>query len=178
MTLRPLAAALLAASALVVAACGDGEAPATAANTADTADPASADDKTRQAQVKFAQCMREQGVDMPDPGADGGLAIKVGPGSDIDPEEFEKASKECEQYRKDMRPNLSEEEQQEFKERALEHARCMREQGIDFPDPTFSAEGGAQVRMRRGSGVDPEDPKFQTAQEECGDLMGPRVTSP
>ena len=48
----------------------------------------------------------------------------------------------------------------------------MREQGIDFPDPTFDAEGGAQVRMRAGSGkINPEDPEFQAAEEACGHLM-------
>ena len=164
MTVRPLAAALLAASALVVAACGE-ESATPAASTA------SDEDKARQAQVKFAQCMREQGVDIPDPGADGGSEIRIGPDSGISPEEFETASKACEKYREGIRPELSEAEQAEFKEKALEHARCMREHGIDFPDPTFSAEGGAQIRLERGR-LDPDDPEFKAAQEECGDLMG------
>jgi len=165
MTLRPLAAALLAFAALGIAACGeDTETPAASA--------ASDDDKAREAQVKFAECMRENGVDMPDPKSDGRSLFRVGGDSGVSPEEFEEASKACEQYREDIRPNLSEEEQAEFKERALEHARCMREHGIDFPDPTFSADGGAEVRIGGpgGSGprIDPEDPEFQAAEKECG----------
>jgi hypothetical protein len=164
MTLRPLAAALLAIAALGIAACGeDTETPAASGA------PSSDEDKTREAQVKFAECMRKQGIDMPDPKAGGGPStFKVGGDSGIDPEEFEDASKECEEYRKDIRPNLSEEEQAEFKERALEHARCMREHGIDFPDPTFSAEGGAEVRIRGRGDINPEDPEFQAAEKECG----------
>jgi hypothetical protein len=163
MTLRPLAAALLACAALGVAACGDDTETPTAAGAT-----SSEDDNAREAQVKFAECMRENGVDIPDPKpGERGTRIRVGPDSGISPEEFEEASKECEQYREDIRPELSEEEQAEFKERALEHARCMREHGIDFPDPTFSADGGAQIRIGKGR-VDPEDPEFQAAEKECG----------
>ena len=109
-------------------------------------------------------------------GADGGQAIKIGGDSGISPEEFEAASKACEKYRKDIRPELSEAEQAEFKEKALEHARCMREHGIDFPDPTFSADGGAQIRLERGK-VDPEDPDFKAAEEACGGADGRRRTA-
>jgi hypothetical protein len=175
MTIRPLAAALLAFAALGIAACGDDAETPTAAGATSSEDATSSEEtKTREAQVKFAECMRENGVNIPDPKPGEGLGIKVGPDSGIDPAEFEEASKACEQYREDIRPEMSEEEQAEFKERALEHARCMREKGIeDFPDPTFSADGGAQIQLgRRGErgGIDPEDPEFQAAQEACGDL--------
>jgi len=172
MDLRPLAAALLAVAALGVAACGGADPETPAANAA------SEDDEVREAQVKFAECMREQGVDMPDPKTDGPTKFKVGGDSGISPEEFEDASEACEKYREDIRPNLSEEEQAEFKEQALEHARCMREHGIDFPDPKFSAEGGAEIELRRGSGVDPEDPEFQAAEKECGGGLMQRRSEP
>ncbi len=161
MTLRPLGAALLAVAALALVACS--EEPAT--SSSGTPD----DDKVRQAQVKFAQCMRENGVDMPDPSSEGRQTFKVGGDSGISPEEFERAGKACERYRKDIRPNLSEEEQEEFKAQALEHARCMREHGIDFPDPTFDEDGGAQIRLE--GGLDPDDPDFAAAQKECGRAM-------
>jgi hypothetical protein len=165
MTLRPLAAALLALSALGLAACGE-DTPSAAGN-------ADAKAKMQQAQLKFASCMRDNGVDMPDPQAEGGKQVfKVGGDSGISPERFETATKACEKYRKDMRPQLTEAEQQKFKEDALAHSRCMREHGIDFPDPTFDAEGGARVRIGGGSKLKAEDPKFKAAEEACGDLMG------
>ena len=163
--------AAVAALAFGLTACGGDENEAAGSGTETAAQ--TDEQKMRDAQVKFAECMRDQGIDFPDPGADGGVRIQVGPDSGIDPQEFEAASKECEEFREDIRPQMSEGEQAEFKERALEHARCMREQGIDFPDPEFSAEGGAGVRFKAGSGVDPDSAEFKAAQEKCGDLMGP-----
>jgi hypothetical protein len=172
MTIRPLAAALLALSAIGLAACGE--------ETPSAAGSAESKEKARQAEVKFASCMRKEGIDMPDPSAEGRSVFKVGGDSGISPEEFERASKACEKYRKDIRPQLTEEEQQEFKEKALAHSRCMREHGIDFPDPTFDAEGGAEVRIRAGSKgeLNPEDPEFKAAEEACSDLLpkGPSTT--
>ena len=161
MYLRSLAAAPLAALALGLAACGDDGTPASAQ---------SARESNRQAELKFAQCMRENGIDFPDPQADAGPGLnKVGEGST--PEEIRAAERACEKYRKDIKPpELSEEQQQEFKQAALEHARCMREHGIDFPDPTFSEDGGAQVRIGPG-GVDPEDDDFKAAEKACGDKL-------
>ena len=46
----------------------------------------------------------------------------------------------------------------------------MREHGIDFPDPTFDEDGGAQIRLERGR-LDPDDPDFAAAQKECGRAM-------
>jgi len=164
MTIRPFAAALLALAALSLAACGE--------ETPSTAGSAESKEEARQAELKFASCMREEGIDMPDPTADGERKLRIGGESGISPEEFERAAEACEKYRKDIRPELSDEQKQELKESALAHARCMREQGIDMPDPTFSEDGGAMITMRAGRGKpQPEDPEFQAAQEECGHLM-------
>jgi hypothetical protein len=170
--IRPLAVALLALSAFGLAACGE-DAPSGAGSP-------EAKDKARQAALKFASCMREEGIDMPDPGADGRQDIKIGGDSGISPEDFERASKACEKYRKDIRREVSAEDQQKFKESALAHSRCMREHGINFPDPTFDAEGGASVRMEAGRGgkKDPEnDPKFKAAEEACGHLLDKGTTT-
>lgn len=52
-------------------------------------------------------------------------------------------------------------------DRSLAYAKCMRENGVPkFPDP---AEGGA-IKVGPDSGVDPESPEFQAAQEACVDL--------
>ena len=170
--IRPLATALLAAGALAVASCGGDDPAASAADR---------ERESREAGLEFAQCMRENGVDMPDPSSTGGRqAFRIGPGEETTPEEFEAAGEACAKYRERMKPpELSEEQQQEFKEAALANARCMREHGIeDFPDPTFGENGGAQIRIGKGSGIDPEDPEFQEAQEACEELMpeGPSTT--
>ncbi len=83
------------------------------------------------------------------------------------------AEKACAKYQEAIKPpELSDEEQAEFKQAALENARCMRENGVEkFPDPTFDENGGAQIRMGKGMGIDPEDPAFQKAMKACEDTM-------
>ena len=61
--------------------------------------------------------------------------------------------------RTSSRRSCSEEQQQEFKDAALAHARCMREHGIDMPDPTFDADGGVEMRIARGSASIPNRPE-------------------
>jgi hypothetical protein len=59
-------------------------------------------------------------------------------------------------------------QKEEFKKAALANARCMREHGIEnFPDPTFDENGGAQIKIGRGNGLNPKDPKFQSAMKAC-----------
>jgi hypothetical protein len=167
--IRLLAAALLAACALAVAACG-GENAAGGGNSA-----ADRESEAREAQLKYARCMREHGIDMPDPTFEGGGAtLQRGP----DPEDFPReklreAEQACEKYLEAIEPpELSEEEQQEFKEAALANARCMREHGIEnFPDPTFGENGEALIRLGQESGIDEDDPNFQEAQKACEDTL-------
>jgi len=62
----------------------------------------------------------------------------------------------------------------DFKKEALANARCMREHGIDFPDPTFGDNG--QFKQRIGGNIKPTDPKFQAAMKACGGgLIGGRA---
>jgi hypothetical protein len=152
---RLLIAALLGATCL--SACGgDGGEPA-AAESSERKDF----ERARQA---FAECMREHGIDFPDDGP-----VKI----DGSQEEMREAEEACAHLREDIEPpELSDEQRAEFKEAALEHARCMREHGIDFPDPTFGEDGDARIRIRPGSGVDPDDPDFREAQEACSDKLG------
>lgn len=60
-------------------------------------------------------------------------------------------------------------------EQALAFAQCMRDNGVDFPDPTVDADGspsfaGALGRGQEG-GFDPADTSFRDAMTACGDLM-------
>ena len=58
-----------------------------------------------------------------------------------------------------------------MQETMLEFAACMREHGVDMPDPDFSG-GGARMQFRAGAGgVDPESPTFQKAQEACQEIL-------
>jgi hypothetical protein len=124
----PLAA--LALIALIGAGCGgssssDGDGDAAAA--------------TQGKAVKFAQCMRENGVSQfPDPDASGNLTIDaVVNGSSIDTNgsTWKGAIAACE----DLQPPgfTGEERSADQQDAALRFAQCIRESGVaDFPDPS------------------------------------------
>lgn len=145
----------------------------------------------QQAMLDYTQCMRDEGIDMPDPefsstGASGGaIAIagddsgdEGGPMIDFDSEEFQAAEEVC-------RPIMDEaigsieidpEQQAEMREQMLEYAECMREQGVDFPDPEFSDNGSVTMTMGDPDGKEPSEAdrkKMQEASEACAVDGGP-----
>jgi hypothetical protein len=159
-----LIAAVLSTSALALAACGGD--PST------TGEPSANRQETMQdAALKYARCMRENGVDMPDPKS-GERGIRISPPEGVSPSKMRKADEACRKYLEAVKPpEMSEEQQKKFRDAALANARCMREHGIDFPDPTFGENGEASIRIRRGSGIDPESAKFKDAQKACESTM-------
>jgi hypothetical protein len=147
-------------AALLVAGCGGDPA---AGGKADPRDGA----------LKFAQCMRGQGINFPDPKIDEDGSIELG-GPNVgapDRAKMERAQTACQKHLDAGRPELSDAERAKVRTETLAHARCMREHGLDFPDPTFDEHGGASVRIGRGSGIDPRSPKFQRAQEACAKFI-------
>ena len=88
--------------------------------------------------LEFAQCMREEGINFPDPTFD----IDGNPQFDnleIDnEEEFERAFENCEDILRNALPeqfDLDPEVEAALVDASLEFSQCMRDQGIDFPDP-------------------------------------------
>ncbi len=169
--------AVAAVVALLATGCGQDETdPSAVASLGDgtaTADGDAGDGdgaKTfEEGLLEFARCMREQGVDMPDPatGGGGGGMVVVKPGSgggDIHDEEFEVADQRCGHLLEGSEPDLSPEEMDRMQDEMLAFARCMREHGIDMPDP----EADGSMTMAIGDdGVDLHDPHFQAAEKEC-----------
>jgi hypothetical protein len=131
--------------------------------------------EAREAALNYARCMREHGVDMPDPTFDGGGIKQKVPKPKLPKPKLQEAERACSKYTEEVEPpTLSEEEEQEFRDAALANARCMREHGIEnFPDPTFPGSGEAQIRAPEGA-FDPNDPDFKQAQEDCKDTL-PKV---
>ena len=54
-----------------------------------------------------------------------------------------------------------------FEEGVLNFAQCMREEGINFPDPTFDIDGNPQFDNLE---IENED-EFETAFENCEDIL-------
>ena len=170
-TTRITSTLVVALSTLAFAACG-GDGDGAAGGGKNTADD------RKDGALKFAQCMRENGVDMPDPQTDeNGRVVIVGggpgeAGKAMEDPDFQKADAACRKFLQNaLPPKMSEAEQKEFKDKALAHAKCMREQGVDFPDPRIGEGGEVSIEIG-GDGIDPESPKFKAAQKKCGSPIG------
>jgi hypothetical protein len=154
--------------ALALAACGnrtpdDGIARAEpgAGDPSASATPAEklSEDERR---LKFAECMREQGIEMEDPGKDGRGGVLFRAGGKGEAGELEKAVQACRAYAPNggEPPKLDGEQLEQMRK----FARCMRENGVpEFPDP--DADGRVKIERRIGAGADEET--FQKAHEAC-----------
>ncbi len=136
------------------------------------------DPEVQDAFVRYSRCMREHGIDMPDPGAEGPTRIEID-----DPDAWEEAEEECRPIIEEVVGTFeppSEEEQARMREQALEFSKCMREHGIDMPDPQFNEDGGVTINIESEGGEavpTPDDEDFQAAAEECGGPGGGMFTS-
>ena len=126
----PLTALATIAMVVLISACGSST-PAGSSGANNTSANA-------QKAVKFAECMRSNGVsDFPDPGASGKFTIdEIANGSSLDTStpEFTQAISACE----DLEPAgfMGSTRSPEQMQAALEFAQCIRANGVpDFPDP-------------------------------------------
>ena len=187
-TLAAMLAIVLLGLALAASGCGssssseDGVAALGASSTEDDGAPAAQDDDDgvdvedrQEAALEWARCMREHGIDVPDPDfGNGDAGIRVGgPGFNPNSEKFRKAQKACgTPFGEDGPPALSEAERQEFQDAMLEFAQCMREHGVDMPDPEFGEGGRGVFRIGPGSGGAKGDTEqFEAAQEACQPIL-------
>jgi hypothetical protein len=172
------AALALAAVAALAAACG----------VANPFAPAAATSNKQDQLLKWAQCMRQHGVNVPDP-VNGRIDIRVTPPPGASPgsgpvtdnnSQFQDAQNACKQYQPNGGNGGSGPSQQQL-DQATKFAQCMRAHGIPMQDPTTQG-GGIQFRGG-GQGVDPQSSQFQQAQQACakyqpgGPNGGPTTTN-
>ncbi|WP_433440831.1 hypothetical protein [Nonomuraea sp. CA-141351] len=136
---------------IAIAIAGTPQAAA-AKQAASKATPASTVDPD-DALLKVAQCLRQNGIDVPDPGSPEDKTWKY----TGDQATMEKALKACEKYTSQI-PNPLDDPK--TRDQLIQYARCMREQGIDMPDPP-------QVNPN----LDANDPKLRKAAESCVKLL-------
>ncbi|AXB45470.1 hypothetical protein [Amycolatopsis albispora] len=156
---------VLVAAALSLAACG-GEDPGgdgvaslngSTGQSSQAPAPAADDELTKDEQLAFARCMRDNGVDMPDP-VDGRITIEAGgPG---DAAKMEKANEAC----RHLLPNggVPKPPTPEELDQMRKTAQCFRDHGINVPDPDPQNPG-----MTMPEEVGPDDPRMKKALEEC-----------
>jgi hypothetical protein len=116
----------------------------------------------RQALV-FTRCMRQHGYDMPDPQMEGnnvGLQLPNYQGQRAP--KFQAAWQACRRYAPNggqpQRPSAQERQQ------AVAFARCMRQHGINLPDPQITAEG---IDQQSPPGMRRDDPRLTAAEQAC-----------
>ena len=125
------------------------------------------------ATLLYAQCIRDNGYpEFPDPIPGRGIMLRRDQGMSFNDPRMLAAMEACQ----DLRPpgmgggatigaGLGGQAFAQDEEARLAFAQCMRENGVpNFPDP--SAGGGAVV-IAPDMGIDPNDPKFQTAVQTC-----------
>ena len=173
MTKRFLAAPLV-ALALLVAACGgedeqgSGVATANGGQTTTTAKGRSSEKADPQAaSLAYVRCLRANGMDVPDPDPNG--MIQIAPGT-ATPEQNQMESLDgmCKAEREALQGSLGEPDK-DFHDKALKMARCMREHGIDMPDPTPNPGGGATLNLDEDL---LDSPQFKKAQATCSKQVG------
>jgi hypothetical protein len=179
MTRSPL---LLAAvgTALALGACGSSD------DGAGSTSGASPRDKAFEGALKFSKCMRDHGVDFPDPQRAGSGGIKL-TGRNINPNDpkTKSAQNACQKYMQiGGGETLDPARRAKLQEAALNFARCMREHGVNIPDPKLSGKGGltfqagpraggGQSGPRKGlGGANPQSPKFKAAEKACNHFLG------
>jgi hypothetical protein len=192
-TRRPLAAlAVVAIVALISAGCGSGSGGGTTtdaisqetgagSSTGTGAGSSSGGSKSatkREKAVRFAECMRANGVSaFPDPDASGDLTLDgVVNGSSIDSDgaAWKQAISAC----KDLQPPgfTGTKATPEQMSARLKFAECIRDNGVkDFPDPT---KDGPMIDTRRIPSTAKEGGMdiLHAAMQKCGDIVASQLT--
>jgi hypothetical protein len=145
----------------------ESKADGTGANTSTVRDEA----------VRFAECMRDNGVSaFPDPDASGELTIDgIANDSSVDPDSaaFKKADRAC---KKLQPPGFTGRKRSTSQQQAaLEFAQCMRENGVkDFPDPA-AGEPLVNTNLIPSSATKGGMSILNAAMHTCGEVWGDKV---
>jgi hypothetical protein len=154
---------LTAAALFLLAACSSTSGPSVATAGGGATASASPPADKAEANRRFAECMREHGVEVPDPGPDGELQMS----GNIDRAKAAEALPACQHLMAGggILSNLSPEQL----EQARAFARCMREHGVDMPDP--DPVSGVSDLIKSGT-VDINSPAFRDAAKACKSVVG------
>jgi hypothetical protein len=115
--------------------------------------------------LRYTQCMRTHGVDVPDPGADGGgVELTMPSGAKLSDPKVQVAMQACQQYLPSggAPPSMSPQSIDQLRK----YTQCLRDHGIEVsdPDPNTGAirigDAGDKTKILN-------DPKFTTAQAAC-----------
>lgn len=173
---RAIVVAAVAVTAVVaLAGCGK-------AGTGGAAGSPASKQSDSQAMLQFTRCMREHGATVGDAkpktdgsgGAGAGTFMQINGGSGFSGPQgtIDAAMQACQKFlpKRSGPPPDPAEEKAAF-DRALKFAQCMRQHGVDMPDP--KQQGGGGIMQAAPGGIDPSSKTFQDAQNACQQFFGP-----
>jgi hypothetical protein len=175
MNRKPLAVlGLVALIGLISAGCGSNAPSETGTASSSSPDSTGSANTAREKAVKFAECMRDNGVsEFPDPDASGELTIDgVLNGSSLDPgtAAWTQAIAAC----KDLQPpGFTGGGKRNAKEQdaAREFAQCIRDNGVnDFPDP-INGEPLVDTNRIPSAATNGGMTILNAAMQKCRDLL-------
>jgi hypothetical protein len=165
------AALALTVLAFATGACskpsGEGVATAGGGNSQTQTNPSAASDNPAERVRQFVECMRAEGVDLPDPepGDNTGKTSLRFAYDAKDKNEIGSAMEKCNEFLPQGGERLPRTPEQIEQNRVF--ARCVRENGIpDFPDPGPDGEFSADA------GINKEDPAVRAAIDKCRSPQG------
>ncbi|MGI9667185.1 MAG: hypothetical protein ACR2N2_08805 [Acidimicrobiia bacterium] len=179
----------IAALSLFLAACSSGSSTGVA-SIADNTDVVPSVDETASAAVDdedallaFAACMRDNGVEgFEDPqiNSDGTIEFSrpSGEGETIDRAALRTARDACASHLEGLAFGPGSVDRSEIEDTLVEFATCMRENGVDMPDPDFSGEPGEGTARGPFGDIDTEAPAFEEALETCQEAFGGQLRIP
>nr|WP_311132066.1 hypothetical protein [Nonomuraea gerenzanensis] len=158
---------ICAAAVLALTACSSppGEQPAaqpasSAPGSAQASASASSTGGTEDSLARWMTCMQENGVPVEDPRESGRLSAAD---TGVSQETLEKAQEACRQYVQPAagdRPNAND---PSVMDKYLAYAVCMRENGVDMPDPKADANGEIVMDSRTAT----DSPQYVKANKAC-----------
>jgi hypothetical protein len=150
---------------LALAACGEPAKGPGVASADGGATPTSSASATSQGDpVKFADCMREHGIEVEVQSDGKGIGIKGKPG---DASKMDEAQRECRKYAPGGGDGQGKPMSKADQEKFLKFAQCMRDHGIPMEDPKFEG-GGVRLSIGGDKGQPRlDDAKVEAAQKAC-----------
>lgn len=148
---------LLLSCAFALGACGGSGSDESSAGSGSGGASSSGGDDDR-GRVRLTECLRKQGIDVPDsPGQGGG-----GGGGNADQQKIQEAMQgPCKKYQQQAFGNVSEDDRSKLQDQMTKFTSCMRKNGVDIPDAT-AGQGGPP-----GGNIDQDDPQVQKATKAC-----------
>lgn len=118
-----------------------------------------------QALLRLTRCLREEGLDVPDPKVDasGNLQLLIGERPSFDPDSAaaQSAIKACQKYIQGIIQSFSADDLADIRDATVEYAQCLRKEGYDVPDPKFLSREGPFPTLDR------DDERFIKADKVC-----------